>query len=83
MRSPFHRAGEKTMFDALLLRLGRATAATLDVPAALADVCRTLQPVLGVRGVVVAAGGPADPVLGPVAGSDDTAAWIGRVQRDA
>ncbi|MCO1658286.1 GAF domain-containing protein [Pseudonocardia humida] len=71
------------MFDALLVRLGRATAATLDVPAVLADVCRTLHPALGVRGVVVAVGCPADPALGPVAGSDDAAARLGRVQRDA
>jgi hypothetical protein len=69
-------------FDALVLRLGRTTAVTMDVPAVLADVCCTARAVLGVRGVVAAARlGTTD--LDPVAGSDDTAVRIGRLQREA
>jgi GAF domain-containing protein len=68
--------------DALVLRLARATAAGLDVPAVLADVCGTAQAVLGVRGVVVAAA-RGEAGLGSLAGSDAAATRIGRLQRDA
>jgi hypothetical protein len=68
------------MLDALVMRLARTTAAGLDVPAVLADVCSTAQAVLGVRGVVVAVARRGEVGLGPLAGSDDVAAWIGRLQ---
>jgi hypothetical protein len=68
------------MLDALVLRLARTTAAGMDVPAVLADVCSTAQAVLGVRGVVVAVARRGEVGLGPLAGSDDVAAWIGRLQ---
>jgi hypothetical protein len=68
------------MLDALVLRLARTTAAGMDVPAVLADVCSTAQAVLGVRGVVVAVVRRGEVGLGPLVGSDGAAARIGRLQ---
>lgn len=71
--------------DALTLRLARATVAGMDVLAVLTDVCHTLSGALAVRGALAVAlrrGASGRDELGPVAGSDEQFARLGRVQRD-
>src|SRR3954468_1449062 len=62
---------------ALVLRLARTTAAAVDVPTMLTDVCRTTRSVLGVRAVLASAGPTA------LGGSDETAERLGRLQSEA
>jgi hypothetical protein len=71
--------------DALVLRLARATAAGMDVLAVLTDVCHTLSISLSVRGTLAVAlkrGASGRDELGPVAGSDEQFARLGRIQRE-
>ncbi len=76
------RSGPAAALEVLVVRLARATAAGLDVPAVLADVCGIAQAASGVRGVVAAVARRGEVGLGPLAGSDDAAARIGCLQRD-
>jgi GAF domain-containing protein len=76
------RSEPAAALEVLVMRLARATAAGLDVPAVLADVCGIAQTASGVRGVVAAVARRGEAGLGPLAGSDDAAVRIGWLQRD-
>ena len=66
----------------LVLQLGRARAAMMDVPAVLLSVCSALPGALGVSGAVLLL---VDPAVGlcPLSASDARARWFGEVQQRA
>ena len=66
----------------LVLQLGRAAAATMDVAAALGSVCTTVPEVLGVGGAVILLNAPPADVRALTA-SDGRAAWLGELQQSA
>src|SRR5689334_10253842 len=66
----------------LVLQLGRARAAMMDVPAVLLSVCSALPGALGVSGAVLLLVDPAEGVC-PLSASDARARWFGEVQQRA
>ena len=66
----------------LVLQLGRARAAVMDVPAVLLSVCSALPGALGVSGAVLLLVDPADGVC-PLSASDARARWFGEAQQRA
>jgi hypothetical protein len=69
-------------FMPLILQLGRAAAATMDVNAALRSVCTAISGVVRVAGAVVLVDVPPAGVRALTA-SDDAAAWLGELQQSA
>jgi hypothetical protein len=61
----------------LVLQLGCARAATMDLPAVLSAVCTSLPSMVGAAGAVVLLGDPVDACYA----SDAQAGWIGEAQR--
>ena len=61
----------------LVLQLGCARAATMDLPALLSAVCTSLPSMVGAAGAVVLLGDPVDACYA----SDAQAGWIGEAQR--
>ena len=66
----------------LVLQLGRARAAMMDVPAVLLSVCSALPGALGVSGAVLLLVDPAEGVS-PLSASDARARWFGELQQRA
>ncbi len=66
----------------LVLRLGRAAAATMDVTATLDSVCTTVPGVVGVGAAVLLLGNPPTGVPALTA-SDGRATWLGELQQHA
>jgi transcriptional regulator with GAF, ATPase, and Fis domain len=66
----------------LVLQLGRAAAATMDVTAALSSVCTTVPEVVGGGGAVILLNSPPADVRALTA-SDGRAAWLGELQQNA
>jgi hypothetical protein len=66
----------------LVLQLGRARAALMDVPAVLLSVCSALPGALGVSGAVLLLVDPPEGV-GPLSASDARARWFGEAQQRA
>jgi hypothetical protein len=66
----------------LVLQLGRASAATMDVTAALGSVCTTVPEVVGGGGAVILLNSPPADVRALTA-SDGHAAWLGELQQNA
>lgn len=66
----------------LVLQLGRARAAMMDVPAVLLSVCSALPGALGVSGAVLLLVDPPEGVA-PLSASDARARWFGEAQQRA
>jgi hypothetical protein len=66
----------------LILQLGRASAATMDIVGALGTVCTSVSDTIGVAGAVILLGGP-PPGVPALTASDGSTAWLGEVQQEA
>ena len=66
----------------LVLQLGRASATTMDIAAALGTVCTTVRATVDVAGAVILVFAP-PPGVPALTASDGNTAWLGELQREA